>query len=399
MPDENACMPAQRANAPRFHVDVSRGNGGSLAIIDDKGRSVSVVVTEEAMANQSRDFLKPIVNGLMYPGSVGLLVAPPKVGKSNFEFMLAHELAFGRDYLGYEVQEPSCVLIAEIEEGDTVMCARYSRFPDDEPLHENGECSIQHAPGPFNFIVDSAGAVHVDVEKGLGLQILAWREGISKGLFPERPGVVFIDTLARALPTLGGGKYSADLNYIGAVHQLAEQLKIAIVFVHHANKGDHADAADSISGTNGIAGSCDWTMILFRDTDPRTKKRVETGRLVCNSRFMSEDDLFRWVKLSKSGFWELDEEKETAERVKERTRRERQTPGCVRKIGTLMRHHDMWDGSAADLLAAIGDAETKPQVLARKINQNQEWLSEQGISYWNDRKNRVRLLHFRRADM
>lgn len=399
MSGENACVPAQRANRLKYRLDVSRGKGGSLAIVDDAGRTVSVLVTEEAMANQSRALLKPIVNGLLYPGSVGLVVAPPKAGKSNLEFMLAHELAMGRDYLGYEVTGPCCVMVSEFEEGDAVMAARYTRFPDDEPLNEMGEMTIQYRPAPFDFVADPAGAVYVNHEKGLGLQILGWHEGVNKTLFPERPGVVFIDTLARALPGLGGGKYSADLNYIGAVHQLAEQLGIAIVFIHHTNKGDHSDAADSISGTNGIAGSCDWSMVLFRDTDGETKKRLPTGRLVCNSRFTSEDDLFRWVRLSDFGFWELDEEKETAEKLKERTRRDHETPACVRKIRTLMRHCDLWDGSAADLLAAIGDVETKPHVIARKVNANQEWLAEQGIAYWNDRTPSARLLHFRRVDM
>lgn len=377
----------------QYRIDRTKGRGGSLAITDDYGRVESVIITEEAMANQSRQLLTPIVDGLIYPGSVGLVAAPPKAGKSNLAFMLSHELAVGRDYLGYRVKEKCCVLIAEFEEGDSVMAARYQRFPDDDAFFENGELGIQYTPAPFEFVEDAAGAITVDKSKGLGRQIYLWHDQVCQGLFPDRAGVVFIDTMARALPTMGGGKYTSDLNYIGAVHALAEDLGIAIVFIHHTNKADHADAADSISGTNGVAGSCDWMMIVFRDNDPETKQRLSTGRLVCNSRYMSEDELLRWVKLSDHGFWELDFERESAEEMKRRVAREKEIPRCVRKIRTLMSKNDKWAGTATDLAKALND-DTAPQALTRKLNASQEWLAEQGIHYWNDRINKRRLLHF-----
>lgn len=381
----------------QYRIDRTKGRGGSLPITDENGHVESVIVTEEAMANQSRQLLTPIVDGLIYPGSVGLVAAPPKAGKSNLAFMLSHELAAGRDYLGYRVKEKCCVLIAEFEEGDSVMAARYQRFPDDDAFFENGELGIQYTPAPFEFVEDAAGAITVDKSKGLGRQIYLWHDQICQGLFPERSGVVFIDTMARALPTMGGGKYTSDLNYIGAVHALAEELGIAIVFIHHTNKAEHADSADAISGTNGVAGSCDWMMVVYRDNDPETKQRLSTGRLVCNSRYMSEDELLRWVKLSDRGFWELDFERESAEEMKRRVAREKEIPRCVRKIRTLMNKNDKWAGTATDLAKALND-DTAPQALTRKLNASQEWLAEQGIHYWNDRINKRRLLHFEVID-
>lgn len=393
MSTEKIKTPGQGANEPEFYIDRSVGNGGSIAIRNRAGEIVSVLITEEAMANQSRLLMKPIVRGLIYPGTVGLLVAPPKAGKSNLEFMFAHELAAGRDYLGYDVRKAACVSIFEFEEGDAVMGERYNRFPDDIDFYANGELTIQYAPSPFEFVADACGAVHVDREHGLGFQIEVWHNLISQSEYAEKPSVVFIDTLARALPSMGSGKYSAELNYIGAVHNYAVDLGIAIVFVHHTNKGDHADAADSISGTNGIAGSCDWTMMLFRDTDSETKKRLPTGRLVCNSRLMSEDELFRWVRLSEMGFWELDLEKEDEIRLRERTERDRAVPSCVKKIRTLMTKRKTWDGTASDLVNAIHE-DTVAHALTRKVNANQEWLAENGIAYRNGKTNGERWLHF-----
>lgn len=376
-----------------YKIDPSKGKGGSIVTTDQDGRVISSLTIEEAMANQSRELLTPIVDGLIYPGSVGLVAAPPKAGKTNLGFMLAHKLAGGQSYLGYHVKDACCVMIAEFEEGDSVMAARYQRFPDDDTFFENGELTIQYRPAPFEFVQDAAGAIYVNEDRGLGLQIKVWHEMVNVGMFPDRPGVVFIDTMARALPTMGGGKYTSDLNYIGAVHNFAEKLGIGIVFVHHTNKADHADAADSISGTNGVAGSCDWMMIVFRDNDPDTKKRLETGRLVCNSRYMSEDELFRWVKLNNRGFWELDTERESAEALKARVQREREIPKCVKKVCTLMRHNDSWSGSATELVDAIRD-NVSPRSVTKYLNKNQEWLAEQGIRYWNDRITRKRIIHF-----
>lgn len=134
-------------------------------------------------------------------------------------------------------------------------------------------------------------------------------------------------------------------------------------------------------------------MVVFRDNDPDTKKRLETGRLVCNSRYMSEDELFRWVKLNNRGFWELDTEKESAEALKARVQREREIPKCVKKVCTLMRHHDSWSGSATELVAELRDG-VSPRSVTKYLNQNQEWLAEQGIHYWNDRITRKRIIHF-----
>lgn len=378
---------------PQFKIDSTKGKGGSIVIMDEHGRIATVLVTEEAEANQSRELLKPMVEGLIYPGSVGLVAAPPKAGKTNLGFMLAHELAAGRDYLGYRVRERCCVMIAEFEEADVVLAARYQRFPDDKELFENGELTFQYTPAPFVFVPDAAGAIHVNDEVGLGLQIKLWHEFVHKGMFNGRPGVVFIDTLARALPNMGGGKYSAELNYIGAVHEFASKLGIAIVFIHHTNKGDHSDAADAISGTNGVAGSCDWMMVVFRDSDAETKKRLPTGRLVCNSRFTSEDELFRWVQLSDHGFWELDTEKEDAMALKARTERDKAVPKCVKKVRTLMRHNAKWSGTASDLVAAIKD-DVHPKAVTKYLNKHQDWLAEQGIHYWNDRVTAKRIIHF-----
>lgn len=386
-------MSTELKTTKTYKIDPSKGRGGSIVTTDEDGCVISSLTIEEAMANQSRELLTPIVEGLIYPGSLGLVAAPPKAGKTNLGFLLAHRLAGGQDYLGYRVKDACCVMIAEFEEGDSVMAARYQRFPDDDTFFENGELTIQYRPAPFEFVQDAAGAIYVNEDCGLGLQIKVWHEMVNVGMFPDRPGVVFIDTMARALPTMGGGKYTSDLNYIGAVHNFAEKLGIGIVFVHHTNKADHADAADSISGTNGVAGSCDWMMIVFRDNDPDTKKRLETGRLVCNSRYMSEDELFRWVKLNDRGFWELDTEKEDAEALKARVQRDREVPKCVKKVCTLMRHHDSWSGSATELVDALRDG-VSPRSITKYLNQNQEWLAEQGIHYWNDRITRKRIIHF-----
>lgn len=366
---------------------------GEFNVFDNDGRLQLAIEYQEQNANKTRPLLKPIVEGMIYPGTIGLITAKPKAGKTNLAFMFAHKLAGGKDYLGFHVQEECCVLMAEFEEGDAVLASRWQRFPDDETFFENGEVGILENEAPFVFVNDGAEAAHVDIDKGLGLQIRLWNEYVRCDRFPDRPGIVFIDTLARAIPDLGGGKYNSDAKYIGAVHDFAEELRIAIVFLHHTNKGEHSDSGDMVNGTNGVAGSADWIMVIDRDNDPDTKQRLRTGHMVFNSRQGNEDELFRWVKLSNRGFWELDTEKEDAEALRKRVEKERSIPNCVKKVASLMRRRSRWGGTAGELVSAI-HADVAPNAITKYLNQNQDWLLEQGVRYWNDRVNRKRLLHF-----
>lgn len=54
-----------------YKIDPSKGKGGSIVTTDEDGHVISSLTIEEAMANQSRELLTPIVDGLIYPAASG----------------------------------------------------------------------------------------------------------------------------------------------------------------------------------------------------------------------------------------------------------------------------------------------------------------------------------------
>lgn len=80
--------------------------------------------------------------------------------------------------------------------------------------------------------------------------------------------LVVIDVLKMFRANRKGNKNPYDLDYedIGPLSKLAGQYKVAIVVVHHTNKGAlSSDPFDRVSGTGGISGAADTTMILARN--------------------------------------------------------------------------------------------------------------------------------------
>ena len=59
--------------------------------------------------------------------------------------------------------------------------------------------------------------------------------------------------------------YDQDYATIGPFHALARAHGVAIVLVHHTNKGAAADPVLRISGTMGLSGAADTTLVLSRE--------------------------------------------------------------------------------------------------------------------------------------
>lgn len=66
----------------------------------------------EAGIGQDKGF---IVNGLVYEKSLGFIVAPPKVGKTTFSYLLARSIALGENFVEHEIPEKKNVLYVLVE--------------------------------------------------------------------------------------------------------------------------------------------------------------------------------------------------------------------------------------------------------------------------------------------
>ena len=78
--------------------------------------------------------------------------------------------------------------------------------------------------------------------------------------------MVVIDVFAkmRGQAPQGVSAYDADYVAVGYAKRLADHYGVAVVLVHHVRKAASEDFLTEVSGTNGIAGAADATLVLKR---------------------------------------------------------------------------------------------------------------------------------------
>ncbi|RVO41073.1 AAA family ATPase [Sinorhizobium meliloti] len=190
---------------------------------------------------------REIIKGIIPAGCI-ILVGAPKVGKSWFVLQAATAVASGSDFLG-----------APTEQGDVLYLAL-----------EDGFARLQS-----RLMMQAQGCID-DIPEGFDLQTeipLADKGGLAaiEEWLQEHPkaSMVIVDVLKMFRATRGAktNPYDQDYADIRPLTALANKYKVAIVVVHHTNKGsaNAIDPFDRVSGTGGISGAADGTLILVPD--------------------------------------------------------------------------------------------------------------------------------------
>ena len=218
--------------------------------------------------------IEAIADGLICKG-FSILAGSPKTGKSFMAQGLAVGVATGTVALGNFKTDKKNVLYLALEDRPQRLKKRLRPYAH---LLGNGQ-----ADGLF-FCTRWP-----TIRKG-GLQKL--REIIKqKGL-----GLVVIDTLQkfRGDIKIGSNLYGADYDDLGQIKELADDMGIAILVLHHTRKAWDDDILSTVSGSNGVSGTADTIMVLKR---PR---KQEIGTLFVTSRdFEEQEYAFRF----KDGIW------------------------------------------------------------------------------------------------
>ena len=74
--------------------------------------------------------------------------------------------------------------------------------------------------------------------------------------------LVIIDTFQMVREPSRDSAYAADYADLSPLKRLADDSGIAVVVVHHTRKMGDADVFNTVSGTTGITGCADSTMVL-----------------------------------------------------------------------------------------------------------------------------------------
>ena len=153
-------------------------------------------------------------------------------------------------------------------------------------------------------------------------------------------GMIVIDTLQkiRGPSSRSEGAYKYDYREMGQIKAFADKHSILVLLVHHLRKmADDSDPHNRISGTNGIMGAADTSLVLSRAkrTDTKTTLSV-TGRDVDSEELVLKFD-------TDSCQWKVEGTPEDMQR--EQNRRKYLEKPLVQVIRTLVfQNNGKWRG-------------------------------------------------------
>lgn len=217
----------------------------------------------------------------LIPYGITILASPPKFGKSWMCLDMAISVATGTEFMGIETRKDGVVYLA-LEDGDYRLQDRGRKVANGRELPENLYL-VKQAP----ILAD-----------GLLQQISNLLDKIGEPI-----GMIIIDTLQKVRGVAGKteGVYGYDYRELGLLHQFALDKNIAVVLVHHLNKGgDDSDFVSRLNGSTGVSGAADSIITLTRVSrgSDETKMSI-TGRDVQERVLIIQMDWsnFRWICL------------------------------------------------------------------------------------------------------
>jgi hypothetical protein len=177
------------------------------------------------------------------PEGITLLVGRPKIGKSWLALEAGIAVATGGICLD-EACEQGDVLALFLEDTDRRIQRRMTAMLGINK--QSWPSRLQYATSwP---LLDSGG---IDL-------IREWIVGVPK------PRLVILDVLQRLRtpPKRQDTQYSADYEALTGLQGLAGEAQISIITLHHQRKAAADDLHDTVSGTHGLTGSADATLVL-----------------------------------------------------------------------------------------------------------------------------------------
>jgi len=240
-----------------------------------------------------RDVPAPVyaVDNLITTG-ITILASPPKFGKSWMCMDLAMSVAKGTEFLGMVTHQQGVVYLA-LEDGDFRLKERGKKVANGRERFGN-LLLVKEAPvlrdGLLQMIADLLDSCQGDV------------------------GMIIIDTLQKIRGVAGKteGVYGYDYRELGQLHQFAMDKNLAIVLVHHLNKGgDDTDFVSRLNGSTGVSGAADTIITLTRTRRKDNMTRMSiTGRDVPERTLIIQMDWsnYRWICLGDERDIEQDED-------------------------------------------------------------------------------------------
>ena len=249
--------------------------GEPVVPVELQSTLLSGLVSAAWLDRQDFPPLEEIVPGILTEG-FGFIVGPPKAGKSWLVGNLAIACASGGRALGQIKVTARPVLYLALEDGHRRLQSRFRILTHGQAL-----------PGGLDILTK------VQPGKMVGT-ITEWLD-LHQG---EKP-LVILDTFGkgRPQPQRGENPYLADYSAGSALKDLIDLHPGAgLLAVHHSRKAESDDFLDAVSGTQGLAGSADYVLVLTR------KRKSDEGALAITGRDVTETEI---AMTTSGGRWTL----------------------------------------------------------------------------------------------
>ena len=219
-----------------------------------KGRDSVAALIGNAAELRGMTFppIRYVVPGYIAEGCT-LLAGRPKLGKSWLVLECGLAVARGDSCLGSIACEQGDVLYLALEDNRRRLQGRIDKLL--------GSFNPEW-PAAFEYATEWPRANEGGVRQDQGVD-----------LAKANPRLVIVDVLAMFKPVRGSSEslYEADYAAIKGLQALAGEHSVAIVVVHHTRKsGAETDPFEKVSGTLGLSGAADTTLILDRDGNGAT---------------------------------------------------------------------------------------------------------------------------------
>lgn len=283
----------------------ARGNGsrpGAGADSIDAGRFLSEQQNEPAYtlgALQSHpvDPVRWAIAG-WFPEGVTLLAGDPKINKSWLALQACLSVGYGVPFLGaFETQGGEALYLA-LEDTEYRIASRVRLMLAAYDMQWPSTVSLKHRIAPAS----EGGIDWLD----------AWLEA-----HPDAQLLVIdtFDWFRDAIDNRRTNAYRADREAVGILGALAKRHRLAVVVIHHTNKGNAMsdDWMDGISGTKGLSGTADMIMRLKKPRGAIDAILHRVGRDTDSEEDFAlkwVDDTHTWQYLGDAAEWLISKESE-----------------------------------------------------------------------------------------
>lgn len=291
----------------------------------------------------------PIIDGLLYSGAY-IIAGAPKIGKSFLVAQLAYHVSTGQKLWEYDVHQGTVLYLALEDDFGRIQNRMFMMYgvEDTDKLH-------------FATVAGKIG-------NGLDEQL----ENFMREHHDTK--LIIIDTMQK-IREAGGEAYSyaSDYEIIGVLKRFADRHNICVLIVHHTRKQPAGDAFEMISGTTGLLGCADGSLLMQK------KKRTDLTATVDVVGRDQQDQILYLRKDPETQIWQL--EKTENELHKE-------PPDSILEAVSKLVSSDRreWTGSPSELAEAahVGMA---VNTLTKYLNvKSGRLLDEYHVSYENKAK-------------